>query len=451
MTPVEIGLFAIVLLIIMLAIRVPVGISLIFAAGIGSFMLTPGGFGAALTVVSGHMLRITQTQPLAVIPLFILMGAFAVKAGLGEALFEVFSFLFRKRRGGAAMAAIGTNALLGALSGSTSNFGLVSNAAWVSSTASNAALTPSSASASSPASASNQIILTPVIALTIYAFLANQSVGQLIMAGIIPVVLAAAALIAAVPILLLIRPKLADKRAEESSFPIASLKVVWVVPFIFLVVFGSIFMGWMTPVEAGAAGAFLALLFAISTRRINLRGFIEALIFSAKSTAAIFLLIIGGSLFGLLLTRSLISMELAAFFAGLGVPAVVFVISILTAYMLIARVVSEAAVLVLFTPFVYPIIAGPGTRPVWFGVLTVVILLTASLLPKSGNKDTGAKTESKKSANKTLSGSRTAADGIDINLFACDYPFRLTLLIVCVIISILPIIAMALPGLMRGW
>jgi len=196
---------------------------------------------------------------------------------------------------------------------------------------------------------------------------------------------------------------------------------------------GGIYFGFFTPTEAGAVGAFLSLLFAVLMGRLKWREFVEAVEGTIRISAMVFIILIGGKMFGSFLTRSLIPMELVEFIQGLNVPPFFIIMIILLIYTLMGPIMDEMATLVIMTPIVYPIVTALGYNGIWFGVMTIMMLLTGLLTPPVGVVSLVASSVTKVPAMK---------------VFMSQWPFWITLIIACVLMAIFPEIILILPRMM---
>ncbi|MCL2226188.1 MAG: TRAP transporter large permease subunit [Oscillospiraceae bacterium] len=431
MTPVEIGILGIIVLVILLLLRVPAGISLIIVAALGNSLLTAPVL--ALEQLGADVVRITQTQALGAIPFFTLMGIFLTKAGAGSALFELLNSLLCRRKGGMAISALGASSIFSAvcgrgISGPTQELD-----------AGKDRYDEGFAVAASTAGAAMGMVASPVVVLVIYGFLTGESISQVILAGIVPLILAAALLALSVPVILALKPKFAPvPNKGKPPFPKQALKVAWVVPVIFLVVFGGIFMDWVTVTEAGALGAFVTFVFACAVKRMSKKFFVEAVTESVKTLGNIFVMIIGGSLFWSFLSRSLITLTLTNFTQTLDAAPILVVLFFLIVYVMLGLIMNKLATLVIMTPIAYPVIISLGFSGVWFGAMTALMLMSAYLVRPISNSDW-------LSFNHSMPNVRTS------KIFTAQLPFLVTMLIVCVLMAIVPFLATLLPRMMLGW
>ena len=428
----EIGILAVVVFLFLLFIRVPIGFAAMIVTVIGtSIIISPG---PALAQLGGHTVRITLNYGLSVVPLFVLMGTILTKVNLGADLFEVLNSVLGRRKGGMALATIAAGGAFSAVSGSV--------------VASVATLTPACvpemrkynydagfATGVTAVSAAFGVVIPPSTALVIYGFLTEESIGQVLMGGILPGIMIMVLLMLTVPVILKFKPEYAPVRAEKVPFPWKTFRYVWAVPAIFILSFGGIYAGLFTPTEAGAVGAFLSIIFGLITRRLTFKIMIESLSTAAKVTAMVFFMIIGGTMFGMLLTRSLLPMQIASFIVGLDVAPTTIMLLILALYTFLGLFMEEMATLIILTPIFYPIVIGMGYSGIWFGVMTIMMKISGFITPPVGLI--------------TLLGSAMA--GVPSSqVFKAQWPFYVTVILSCIILIFFPQIATFLPDLMFG-
>jgi len=433
MTPLEIGIIGIIAIIIMLILRVPVGISLIFSASAGMVMLAAPV--PALELISEQIIGVVRTQVLVSIPMFVLMGVILSKTNMASALFEFMSHLFGRGKGGLALSVLGSATVFSAMSESFSNtFTNIKSASESDLRGSNYD-TGLSIGINAVGSALG-VLIPPSTVLIIFAYLAGLSVGHALLAGIAPGALTALLLLITSPIILRLRPKLVpDVSKTKTPFPINALKVIWVIPIIFIVVFLFMYFGWLTLTESSAVGALLTLLFAVASRQMSFTILFECLFETAKITGKLFLLIIGGTVFNLFLTRSLVIATLTSFFTSLNIAPIIIIALFMLIYILLSLVLDKLATLVILTPFFLPIALALRFNGLWFGVMISFALMIGyclrPLLASGESVDNKVPTSKK--------------------LLSVNYPFLIIIIIISVLVALFPYLATLLPSMMIGW
>lgn len=382
MSPEMVGILGMVALVILLFMRVPVAIAMI-AVGIAGFAAIIN-WTSALGRLGSDTFFAASFYSLSVIPLFVFMGLILAASALGEDVYKAIDAFVWRLRGGLGVATIGASAMFGAVSGS----------AVASATTMSVVAVPEMrrfdydagfAAGTAAVGGTLGILIPPSAILVLYAVLTEEPVGQVLIGGIIPGILTTALLMATAYLVIRYRPHYAPRPAEAPGLSKwQAIKLVWAVPVIFGISMGGIYFGIFTPTEAGAAGAFLSIAYAVLTRRMTWAGFKAAVSRTIRTTAFIFMLVIGGQIFGFFLSASRIPIELGEWINTLEIAPWIIVTLIFAVYFILGALMDEIAILVIMTPIMYPVIIGLGYSGVWFGVLTIMMLLTGLLMPPVG-------------------------------------------------------------------
>jgi len=390
----------------------------------------------ALELIADQIFAVTRIQALVAIPLFVLMGLLLSKTNIAAALFEIMSYLFGRSKGGLAISVLGCATFFSAMS---ENFSTTFTSVRSASDAELRKYNYDSGLSTGITAVGSSIciLLPPSTALIIFAYLSGLSVSHALLSGIAPAALTAVLLLISSPIILRLRPQLVpDVIKTKRPFPTNALKIIWVVPFIFILIFFALFSGWLTLTETAAVGAFLTLLFAVSTRQMSFAIFFETLISVAKITGKLFLLIIGGTVFNLFLVRSLITASLTAFFTSLDVSSIVIIMIFLLVYIFLGLFMDKLATIVILTPVFFPIILSLGLSGLWFGVMVAFALMIGYCL-------------------RPLSACGISASSKDSvpcsKLISAQIPFLIILVIACALVALFPYLATLLPSMMIGW
>jgi tripartite ATP-independent transporter DctM subunit len=432
--PELVGLLALTGLVTLLALRLPVGLSMILVSALGQAALV--GWPAALARLGLDTYGVAANATLSVIPLFVLMGLSLANAGLGTDLFRFAAALLGNVRGALAIATIGASALFAAVCGSA-----------VATTLTMAVVAVPEmrryryddrlAAGAAAVGGTLGILIPPSGILVLYGLLTQESIGSVLIAGILPGLLTAALLMLAANLVARLNPTWAPPAGPgggEALRHLPGLRTIWVVPAVFGLSMGGLALGVFTPTEAGAVGAFLALLFGAATGRLGRAGFARAVAQAIRLSATLFLLLIGGTMFGYLLTVTRIPADLASFVAGLSLPPPLVVAVIFLIYFVMGALMEEIAILVIMTPIVYPLVTALGYDGVWFGVMSVMMLLTGLLTPPVG----------------LLSFVTSSATGIPLGkVYRGVTPFWMTLIVANALVILFPDLALFLPHLLR--
>jgi C4-dicarboxylate transporter, DctM subunit len=382
MSPLATGLVGFIILLVLIALRAPVGLALAVTGFVGLWVLH--GLDTAVFVLSTEPVATLNGYTLSVLPLFLLMGSFAVRAGLSEGLFKAANAFVGHRRGGLAMASVVACGGFGAVCGSS--LATVTTMAKISIPEMlRYNYSPKLAAGAIAAGGTLGILIPPSLVMIIYAFLTETSVGKLFAAGIIPGAVATLLYVIAVVILMRFKPELgpaAQRLAWRARF--ATLRDVWGVVALFALVMGGIFIGAFSPTEGAAVGAFGALVLGVANRRIDWAGFVACIKETMQVSAMIFFIVIGISIFDYFMQASRVPEELGAYVAGLQLSPATVMAGIILFLVLLGCVMDSIAIVFLTTPFLFPIIVHLGYDPVWFGIVMVVIVEFGLITPPFG-------------------------------------------------------------------
>lgn len=377
-----VGTLGFVIMLLLMALRTSVAVSMIVAAVSGTAAIV--GLGPALARLGSDAFQGAASFNLSVIPLFILMGLTLAAAGLGKDLYRAINAFAWRIRGGMGVATIGASALFGAVSGS----------AIASTTTMSIVAVPEMrrfgydeayAAACAATGGTLGILIPPSAALVLFGVLTEESIGRLLIGGIAPGILTAALLMVTAYVMVRIKPSLAPSKQEKPELSkLRAIGLVWSVPVIFGISMGGLYLGYFTPTESGGVGAFLALLYGGVTRRLDGPALREAVSRTIRTSALIFLLVIAGKMFGFFLSVTGVPRAIGNWILELDVAAVAVMGAIFVVYFIAGALMDEIALLVIMTPITYPIAIDLGFSGVWFGVLTIMMLLVGLLAPPVG-------------------------------------------------------------------
>ena len=388
MSGLEIGFTGFGVLLLLLALRIPIGVAMLGVGIVG--YITIAGEAALFSYLKTETYWRFTTESLSVVPLFLLMGQFAAKAGLSQALFSAANTWLGHHRGGIAMAAVGGCAGFGAISGSS----LATSA-----TMGQVALpelkrfnySGSLATSSLAAGGTLGILIPPSVVLIIYAVMVEANVATLFQAAFIPGILAALGYILVIAIVVRINPAAgpAGERATRAQ-KWAALLEIWPVLVIFLLVMGGIYLGIFTPSEGAGVGAFGTFLIAVTKGGMRLEGFIEALLGTAQTTAMIFLILLGAAIFNAFLGFSQLPISAADFFGNSGLTPITILLGMIALYIVLGFVMDSLSMIFLTVPIFWPIIAGldfgmtPDEAKLWFGIISLIVVEMGLITPPVG-------------------------------------------------------------------
>lgn len=436
MTALELGIASVVAIVGLIYIGVYVPIALASVSFV-SIWLMRDNFNLALNLLKVTISDTVLEYTFATIPLFTFMGLVVSKAGLGSDIYEVMNDTFRRVKGGIGMATVGANAVFAAVTGSSiasaSVFTRVSVPEML-----RFSYNPRFAVGVVAGSSVLGMIIPPSAMLIIYSFVAEQSIGQMFLAGIFPGLVLSAAYIAAIfamgrltPGFVGGAPPTDDHQPLTRSAIVAKMAPIVI---LILVVLGGIYTGWLTPVEAGAAGAVVAILIALVRRRLTMKGFWETLVDTGHISANILFLITAASMYSRMLGLAALPNELGDFLETYQLTFVGLMVVYVVLMLFLGTLIDTASIILIVVPLFLPLIEQMGLSPVWFGIVTVIGAEIGLLTPPLGiscfvikstlaNPDIGLK-----------------------DVFLGALPFAVVMLMVLVLIIAFPTISLGILG-----
>lgn len=385
MTPIEIGLVSVIAIIVLvyLGLYIPIALA---AVSFTAIWMMRGDIELSMNLLKIAVGDSVMEYTFATVPLFTFMGLIVSKAGMGSDIYEVMNSGFRKVKGGIGMATVGANAVFAAVTGSSiasaSVFAKVSVPQMLKYN-----YNPRFAVGVVAGSSVLGMIIPPSAMLIIYSFVAEQSVGEMFLAGVVPGILLAIAYIVAIWAMGKFTKNyiggLNEEDYEWMSFREVFSKTAPLLTLI-LVVLGGIYTGWMTPVEAGAAGAAVALIIAIIRKKMSLKSFWEALIETGHITAAILFLITAASIYSRMLGLAGLPNELADILQQNQLGFVAIMVIYVCLMLFLGTLLDTASIILIVVPLFLPLIEPMGLSLVWFGIITVIGAEIGLLTPPLG-------------------------------------------------------------------
>jgi tripartite ATP-independent transporter DctM subunit len=434
MSPTAAGLVGFVALFALLALRMPIGLAMMLVGAAGIAILNSPQ--AAFNVLGAFPFSYSAVFTLSVIPLFVLMGSFASVSGMGADLYRTAYAWVGHRRGGLAAATIIACAGFAALSGSS-----VAAAATMGKVAlpemRRYRYDPRLATGSIAAGGTLGILIPPSTVLIVYALLTEQSIGRLFLAGFLPGLLLTLLFVATVFIVSMLNPE-AGPAGERQTLRQRLSVLVGSGAFLLIVIIvvGGIYLGVFTVTEAAAIGAFVTFLHALWKRRLTLPAFSTALLETIRTTAMVFLILIGAHFFAPFLALTRIPVELASAIGDLAIPGFAILALILVAYIALGTFMEGFAMMVLTVPIVLPIILTLGYDPIWFGIIMVIVIEMGLISPPVGINVFVVK---------------GVAEDVPLGqIYAGIVPFWIAMAVCAILLIIFPEIALLLPNTMMG-
>ena len=377
-----VGLIGILALFLLLTLGVHIAWALGLVGFAGLLILLPPN--AALKSVFSAPWAFSSSYLLSVVPLFVLMGHFAMLAGVGVDAYEVGYKWFGRLPGGLAMATVTTAAMYAATTGSS-----VATVATVGKLAlpemKKYNYDSELATGSLAACGTLGILIPPSIILVMYGVVAEAPIGKLLIAGLIPGVISATVYMAMIWIRATLRPNLAPRvKGVSWKDAVFSLKKIWSVLLLFGIVIGGIFFGIFTPTEAGAFGMAAALALLIAKAQSKLAALREAVLEACFVLGLVFAILIGVSVFARFLTISTLPFWLAKSITGLQLPPLLILVVILAMYIPLGMFLNALAILFITAPVIIPAVSVLGINLIWFGILFTKMMEIGLITPPFG-------------------------------------------------------------------
>jgi len=375
------GLLGFAAMFVLMALRVPIAVAMGIVGFVGLGLVR--SWPAAISSTAGEFTGI-GSYTLSVVPLFVLMGNFVTRADMSRELYHAAYTLIGHKRGGLAMSTIAACAGFGAICGSS-----IATTATMSRVALPEMLrfnySPAFAAGTVCAGATLGILIPPSVIMVIYGIMTEQSIGALFAAGVIPGLVATGFYLLASVWVTHRHPDWGPP-GERSSWAerFAALKQIWGVLLLFALVMGGMYGGFFTPTEAAGVGAMGGFLFALARRALNVKATVQVLSESARTSAMLFTIVIGASLFANFLNFTDMPDALKTLVTSLDVPplAVIFVICLV--YVILGTAMESLSMMLLTVPIFFPLVTALGFDPVWFGIIVVCVIEISLITPPVG-------------------------------------------------------------------
>lgn len=363
-------------------LRIPLAIAMGIVGFFGfAYMVSAS---ASLAMVGQVTYETGLAYTLSVIPLFILMGNFIVRAKLAEEIYRAAYAFIGHWPGGLAMSTVvacgGFGSICGSALATTATFCRI---AVPSMTA--FSYKPHLIAGTIAAGGTLGILIPPSLVFVIYGIMTDESIGRLFIAGIIPGILAIMLMCGAVLFIVYRDPEAGPKGTRQSWMTrLVSLRRIWAVMLLFVIILGGIYAGVFTATEGAGIGAGGALLFAIFLGRLRVRELADVLVQSAITTASLFMILIGALIFANFVNLTSMPRDLVAFIEGANMSPSVVVLMICAIYIILGMAMEELSMIALTVPLFYPIVTDIGYSGIWFGVVVVVVCQIGLTTPPVG-------------------------------------------------------------------
>jgi tripartite ATP-independent transporter DctM subunit len=363
-------------------LRVPMA----FAMGIVGFFgfAYKVNFGAAASMIAQTTYETGLSYTLSVIPLFILMGNFVVRARMSEELYHAAYTFLGHRRGGLAMSTIVASAGFGSICGSS-----IATAATFAKVAYPSmrkfGYKDSLAAGAIAGGGTLGILIPPSVIMVIYGVMTETSIGKVFVAGILPGIVATVLLCLAVSWITWRDPK-AGPPGKRSSWPerLEAIRHVWPVLVLFVLVIGGIYGGVFTATEGAGIGAGSAFAFALARRALTWKVLVEVLIESARTTSMLFMILIGALIFANFINYTTMPADLKGFVTRFQLHPILVIVAICAIYVVLGTAMEELSMILLTVPVLFPVVVSLGFDPVWFGIIVVIVVQIGLISPPVG-------------------------------------------------------------------
>ena len=385
LTNAQIGLAGVACMVLLLLAGVPIGVVMI-VVGFAGIWLIRGDPGLGVRTLSQSSTEYLNSYFFGVVPLYVLMGLLISCSDVGRDTFAVARSALARVRGGLGVATVAANAVFAAVTGSS-----IASAAVFTKIATPEMLhhgyTPRFSVGVVAGSSVLGMLIPPSLLFIVYGFLAEQSVGDLFLAGVVPGLVLAAAFSAMIVLIATFWPAQVSgpQHVQEAAEDVrsAALKLAPIVALI-VIVLGGIYGGVFTPTESGAAGALGALLIALARRKLSWRSLWHTMVETGYVTVSILFLILGARIFGQMLAMSGLPQQLSALAAGAGFGLVGFVLLYVALAVVLGCMLDSVSIMVITLPFAIPVVKALGGDLIWFGVVAVVAVEIGLLTPPFG-------------------------------------------------------------------
>lgn len=375
-------IIGLVLVMVMIALGLPIAFSMAAIGFIGLTFII--GTDASLAMIGQVFFDNGMNYTLSILPLFLLMGNFVVKAGLADELYSAANAWLRHKKGGLAMATIiacgGFSSVCGSSLATTATMAKIALPSMKKYN-----YPDSLATGVIAAGGTLGILIPPSMILVLYGIITSQDIGQLFLAGLIPGLLGIIGYIIAIKISILL-----NKKSFQTQTPlpfvkkVKSLKGVTGIILLFTIVMGGIYTGIFTTTEAAGVGAFGSLIIVMLKKKISIKSFYEILIETVKVTSMLFFLLFGAILFSNFINLAGLPNDLQNFLSIFNFNIYTLLIGIFIIYLILGMFLESLSMMMLTVPIFYPLVQAMGGNLIWFGILVVVAVEISLITPPIG-------------------------------------------------------------------
>lgn len=438
MDPFLIGLLSVGLILLAVVLGVHISIALALVSLIGLWMIL-GDLSIPVQMLGSAAFHGVFDYAFSVLPMFVLMGFLANLSGAAEEAYDFAATLLRRSRGGLAIATVIANAVFAAVTGIS-----VASAAMFSRISLKPMLRHGYDRTLSLGTIAGSSILgmliPPSVLLILYGIVARESIGALFTAGIVPGILLALAYSLGIWTMVRLRPALVKGVQNTSDTlpadnPLSLEMLSKTVPIIALVllVLGGIYSGVFTPTEAGAVGAFGALLLAIAKRRMTPSALWNILLETGYVTVSILFILLTANMYSRMITISRVPDQLCGVLGGADLPPILVIIFFVVILIVLGAILDSTSIILITLPIMVPVVQAMGYNLVWFGIVSIIAIETGLITPPFGLVVYTMKA--------------TLGDEASVEqIFKGSAPFLLMMLVVLGLVIAFPGLSLWLPG-----
>ncbi|MCC7311850.1 MAG: TRAP transporter large permease [Sulfuritalea sp.] len=382
MDPLIVAVIGLALMSLLMLLGMPIAFTMLAAGLLGNAYLL--SVPAATHLAATNVWEQFSSYGLSVIPLFVLMGQFAYRAGTTERLYRAAYTWVGRMPGGLACttvaASAGFSAICGSNSATTATMGTIAMPEMR-----RYGYDPALSSGAIAVGGTLGVVIPPSVVLIVIAVQTEQSLLRLFVAAVVPGLILTALFLATIVWMCMRNPALGPLGPQTTwGEKFRALTGVIEALALFSLVIGGLYMGWFTPTEAGAAGAFGALAIGLMQRSLDFKGIVQSIVESVRISAMVVLLITGAVLFGRFLTVSRLPFELAEWAAALPVAPFVILLVVLGIYLAGGMLMDALGFLVVTIPIFFPLGVALGYDPVWYTVILTVVTTMGAVTPPVG-------------------------------------------------------------------
>jgi tripartite ATP-independent transporter DctM subunit len=377
------ALLPFIVMVVSLLLGLPIAFSLAVAGIVGIYLQT-GDWNIVFHVLGTTPYSTVADYALTTIPMFILMAYFSASSGLARDLYTAGAHCLSSVRGGLAIATVFACGIFGAMSGAS-----LAAAAVMSSIAMpemrRRGYSDELAAGSIGIGATLDILIPPSVGMVIYGIMTQTSIGKLLIAGVVPGIIVGIFLILAIMVWVRVSPSHAPETyVVASAERWASVRRIWSSLLLIVLIVALLYAGVATPAEVGALGAFLAAVIGVALGRLTWAGALDAIRQTIKTSAMIFMILIGATIFGYYMAMSQIPQRVVAAVSELDLNRWVVISGIIVAYFVVSMFMDELPLLILTLQLTFPLITALGFDPIWFGVLSMLMVSMGLVFPPVG-------------------------------------------------------------------